>query len=739
MNAPIPPTGRQFQTAAPARRATVDPIRVLRQHVVGILMSIVFGALVGIGSFFLLNMVYPLYSSEVLFEVKPGIAESTEIGTSTSLSDQEVERMARTQTELIRRRDILYGAVNTPNVRDTDWIKTWYWDESTNTPLIELAVDELETDLRTPVLRGTNLFAIRWSAHHPNDVTRVLDAVARSFMAKRRELDNTLFDQNESLFETQANRLREQIDAFNDEIQSFIRNQGITTLDDPRFSQAAIEVENLAKSLTEASQQVASVQSSYMQTAAKLEGVMKPTSEDTLEAENDAALVQQLQRLEILRSEERSIREQFNEGTQQVRTIERRVRAVELQVDQKRDEVLRRNLNARLRTLDSERERLQRIIDGLEEELTAKDVALRDLTAHSAYYESLRQQRDNLEEQRDATQKLLREISLMKLRSDASRVTQYGTADVPREPSFPKLEYIIPAGIALVSGLFVGIVFLREVSNKRIRSLSDLAVVPGVKPLGGVPDIDDDPREPEDAECVVLEEPSSVTAESVRQIGRGILRAMQAQGHRSLLITGALPGAGTTTFISNIAIAGQASGHRICVIDANFRRPRLGEVMGVKAGVGLGEVLGQRADLEQAIVKGNGDVDVIQAGNAAARIIERLAGEVMASTLATLRDTYDYILIDSAPSVAAGDALELAARADASVLVIEASREERGLVARLVRQLAEANAELLGVVLNRPRQAVGGYFRRNYEVMSSYGADSDLDDDQDNDHESDED
>lgn len=735
MNAPTPPTGRHLQMAAPARRSTVDPVRVLRQHIVGILISIMLGAMVGVGSFFLLNMAYPLYSSEVLFEVKPGIAESTEIGTSTSLSDQEVERMARTQTELIRRRDILYGAVNTPDVRDTDWIKTWYWDASTNTPLIDLAVDELEEDLRTPVLRGTNLFAIRWSSHHPHDVTRVLDAVARAFMAKRRELDNTLFDQNESLFETQANRLREQIDAFNDEIQSFIRNQGITTLDDPRFSQAAIEVENLAKSLTEASQQVASVQSSYMQTAAKLEGTMKPTSEDTLEAENDPALLQQLQRLEILRSEERGIREQYNEGTQQVRTIERRVRAVELQVDQKRDEVLRRNMNARLRTLDSDRERLQRIIDGLEEELTAKDVSLRDLTAHSAYYESLRQQRDNLEEQRDATQKLLREISLMKLRSDASRVTQYGTADVPREPSFPKMEYVIPAGIALITGLFVGIVFLREVSNKRIRGLSDLAIVPGVKPLGGVPDIDDDPREPEDAECVVLEEPTSVTAESVRQIGRGILRAMQAQGHRSVVITGALPGAGTTTLISNIGIAGQASGHRICVIDANFRRPRLGEVMGVGAGAGLGDVLGGAAQLQEVIAKGHGGVDVIQAGNAAERIIERLAGEAMASTLATLRGTYDYVLIDSAPSVAAGDAFELAARADASVLVIQASREERGLVARLVRQLAESKAELLGVVLNRPRQAVGGYFRRNYEVMSSYGADDDHGDG----HESDED
>ena len=727
MNSPTPSGGRPRPVQAPARRSTVDPIRVLRQHVVGILASVIFGAGFGVVSFLLLNILYPLYTSEVLFEVKPGVSESTEVGTATKLSDKEVERMARTQTELIRRRDILAEAMQSPDVRDTDWVRNWFYDEATGRPLVELAVDELEEDLRTPVLRGTNLFAIRWSAHHPNDVAVVLNAIARSFMAKRRDLDNQLFDSNEQLFQDQVNRLREQIDQFNDEIQSFIRAQGITTLDDPRFSQAAIEVENLATSQTQAKQQLSSSQTQYMQAAAKLEGTMRPSAEDVREAEQDITLVQQLQRLEIMRSEKRQIREAFNEDTPQVRNIERRVRAVEQQVAEKSEEILRRNLNARMRLLKEDTDRLEKIIDNLEDELTAKDASLRDLTAHSAYYVSLKQQRDNLEMQRDSTQQILREISLMKLRSDANRVTRYGDADIPREPSFPKIEYIIPAGVLLVTGLYVMLIFLREVANKKVRSLSDLAVVPGVRPLGGVPDIEDDPREPEEAECVVLEEPNSVTAESLRQIGRGMLRSMQEQGHRTLLLTGGLPGAGTTTLISNIAVAGQASGFRVCVVDANFRRPRLAEVMGVEESPGLGEVLGGTATIDGVVREGKGGVSVVAAGDPGSRIFERLATESMSSVLSQLCTTFDYVLIDSAPSVAAGDALELAARTDAVALVIQASREERGLVARLAGQFNNARAELLGVILNRPRQAVGGYFRRNYEVMSSYGTEDEED------------
>ena len=730
MNSPTQPNPRGRPVVAPVRRPTVDPVRVLRQHVVGILVSVILGAGAGVVAYFGLNYIYPLYTSEVLFEVKPGIAESTEVGTSASLSDQEVERMARTQTELLRQRDILAMAMRGPDVRDTQWVRTWFYDEATGRTLVELAVDDLEEDLQTPVLRGTNLFAIRWSEHHPNDVAVVLNAIARAFMAKRRDLDNQLFNHNENLFEEQVNRMREQIDAFNDEIQAFIRAQGITTLDDPRFSQAAIEVENLAKALTEASQDLASMQTRYAQTAAKLEGTIQPSSEDLLEAENDPTLVQQLQRLEILRSEERSLREQYNEKTPQVRNMERRVRAVEQQIDQKTDELLRRNLNARLRTLDSENERMQKIIDGLDDELVSKDTALRDLTAHSAYYVSLKQQRDNLESQRDETQKILREISLMKLRSDASRVTQYGNAEIPREASFPpKLEYIVPTGIVVVTALFLGIIFLREVANKRIRSMSDLSVVAGVRPLGAVPDIEDDPREPDDAECVVLDEPGSVTAESMRQLGRGVIRAMQESGHRTLLVTAGLPGAGTTTIISNLAAVGQASGQRVCVVDANFRRPRLAEIFEVEEGPGLGEVLAGLATAEQAVVTGKGGISVLPAGGPDTRIYERLATDAFSGVLAGLGSRFDCILVDSAPSVAAGDALELAARTDAAVLVVQAQREERGLIARLVGQLNAASGDLLGVVLNRPRQAVGGYFRRNYEVMSSYTPDEELDED----------
>lgn len=730
--APTPPGQRPRPTAAPQRRPTIDPVRVIRQHIVGLLASLIIGAFLGAAAFVVFGKVYPLYTSEVLFEVRPGLAESTDIGTAEALKDEEVERVARTQTSLLLQRDVLSAAVGSSAVVNTNWMQTWFIDPSTGQPQTAQAVDELEETLRTPVLRGTNLFAIRWSWHVPTDVPVVLDAVATAYVRKLKLLDDQQFGANETVFREQERLVQLALQDIGEQINSFIVEKGITTLDDPRFSQAALEVEVLASSLTEAEKALTSAKTQYEQTAMKVEGTMEPSEEDEVEAHQDPTMIQQMNRLEILRSEERAMREKFNEDTPQVRQIERQVRSVAEQIRVKEDQLLSRNLNAKLRTLILERERLSEIISSIEDELEAKDSLLRDLAADTSQYQYFKTQRENLELQRDDSANLLRAIRLMKLRSDASRVRQVGSADLPREPSFPRVEYVLPAGVLLCFAGFLGWIFLRELTEKRVRSMADLSIIPGTTVLGAVADIEDDPAEPEEAELILADHSASVTAESVRQLTTVVLRAMSRQGHTTMMLAGGMPGAGTTTLCGNIALALVAKGHSVCLVDANFRRPHAAEMFGLdNNAAGLADLLAGTCSIDNAIGQTDAQVAVISAGSVAARLPERLDDERFSATLAELRTRFSYVLIDVAPAVAASDATHVAMRCDAAILVVRANQEERGLIARLARELNEASAEFLGAVLNRPRQSIGGYFRRNYEMMASYGHDEDEDRDDD--------
>ncbi|MEE2912300.1 MAG: hypothetical protein VX436_00685, partial [Planctomycetota bacterium] len=106
----------QRQSGPPARPMSkgraIDPLRVLRRYWRGIILWGVFGAIIGTGAFFLFSRIYPLYTGEVLFEVRPGLGEATEIGTAEIINDKMVERVQATQTYLILDRPILVEALS---------------------------------------------------------------------------------------------------------------------------------------------------------------------------------------------------------------------------------------------------------------------------------------------------------------------------------------------------------------------------------------------------------------------------------------------------------------------------------------------------------------------------------------------------------------------------------------------------------------------------------------------------
>jgi capsular exopolysaccharide synthesis family protein len=248
-------------------------------------------------------------------------------------------------------------------------------------------------------------------------------------------------------------------------------------------------------------------------------------------------------------------------------------------------------------------------------------------------------------------------------------------------------------------------------------------VIPGTRLLGVIPDTIEDPTLPESAELIVRHHPDSVLAESYRQAWNGVSRSLTRQGHTSLMLVSGMPESGTTTVLSNLAVTAAASGLRVIAIDANFRRPGLTKPFGFEEAdmPGLGDLIGGTHSIDDVIQKSD-DVDIIAAGTPASRVYERFNDPALASILAELRNRYDCVLLDTAPAIAAGDVMVLANRVESVAMVVQAGHEERGLIARMLGQFRDTPAELLGVILNRPRQTAGGYFKKNYRLMAKYTA-----------------
>ncbi|MCZ6735178.1 MAG: hypothetical protein O7C65_05250 [Planctomycetota bacterium] len=713
--------GRSRSAVPFARVRTIDPFRVLRRHLVMIIGSGVVGIGLGVAAFFLFDRFLPRYRSEVLFEIQSGLDEARDISSRDLTRDELVMRLASTESMLLTSRGVLMAAVRERDVQATSWFRQAFVGAD-GALLIDEAVDDLEEDVSTRLIRGSNLFGLRWSAGVAGDVHIVLNSIARSYIGERQDLDDSIYNRNLEVFRTELNQTTRDLDDLAQEIEVFIRDKGITSLEDPRSNQTAMAVQELGQRMGESSSTLSLIQSAYLQTAAKLEGTVEPTEDDRrLAAEKPAVRPHELA---VLQSKTilRELREQYRDPEHWlIGKQEARLRALELEYEAKIEEIMTANLQAQLNELSNQIESLTTMLDELQTEYEEKDDQLRTLAADIAMYQAMEGRRDHLESTRDFDLELIKDLRLMRARADASRVRITQLALRPREKAFPKVEVVVPLTTLLLVGLVTGLVFLRELTDQRIKSASDLELLPAARVLGMIPELQEDPCRSESAELVVCKCPNSVLAESYRQLCTRIDEAMSRAGHKTLLLVGGLPEAGTTTVATNLAAAAVAVGRKVAIIDANFRRPRLDRAMGISVnGSGLGELLIDDIPLDQAITGTEYGIDIIAAGKPTYRIYERLNGGRFDRLLAELGSRYDLVLVDTPPAVVAGDAMVLANKLDAAVLVVRAYQEQRGLVARLIDQLSDAQCELLGVVLNRPRGTAGGYFKKNFATMARY-------------------
>jgi polysaccharide biosynthesis transport protein len=99
---------------------------------------------------------------------------------------------------------------------------------------------------------------------------------------------------------------------------------------------------------------------------------------------------------------------------------------------------------------------------------------------------------------------------------------------------------------------------------------------------------------------------------------------------------------------------------------------------------------------------------------------ELLASARMSFLIAYLKKKFDMLIIDSSPVMAASDALILAAQMDGVLLINRSGMINRKMVAKTVEQVQNAQATIMGIVLNRVDIKKEGYYKYYHKYYSKY-------------------
>ena len=707
------------RASAPAPAGTqIDPIRVLRQNA----WKLVAAAFVGVGlggvAHVVGDFVYPLYSETVLFELQVSPEEATDVTSRDDRTEEAVERVGQTEAGRLLSREILLKAMNHRDIEQTKWSE-WYLDDSGRF-VPEDAVDDLEEDLSAGHRRRTNYFALTWSTHVAADVPVVLNRIAETYIATKKATDDQKFEANRQNFARQLADLDSQLSSLGKEIAKFVTDRNMTSTSEER-SEMLLVVEDTARRLGETKSLLTLAASRKSQTEAKMEGRLEPSPDDIRTAEEDPQVQRANSQVQELRVAAESYRKKFGATHTALRSMESQVKAAELERDALVAQVLKRNLNADFKTFADQVESYAGLLEKFEKDYAGQSERLKDFTANLATVDELKERRERLLEARAEQLKVLANLDQYKAREDARAVTIAKRAQTPREKSFPQLKYMLPLGIVLTLAAYIAFIFARELLDTRVRYATDLLGVSGLRLLGSVPDIAEDPLGPKKVERVVRDAPKSVVAELSRQLTGHVLKLCTQNSVKTIVCLSGLPEAGTTSMVTNLADSMAASGRKVLVVDANFRRSHLAAAMGTEPDArGLGDVLRGIVSASDVIRPAGGDVDIVSAGTPENRVFELLNTPRFDEFIQSVSARYDIVLFDVPPVVVAGDALAVANKVDGSILVVRAFQEQRGLVARLVGQLTEVRAQFLGAVLNRPINTAGGYLRKNYEAMAAY-------------------
>ncbi len=716
-------TSSRQAASAKAGANAVDPIRVLRQNLTLFVVTGIVGLVLGTGAFVLSSALMPEFEGVSTYRLLAEIGGADDALGSDNRNEDTVARLASTEAAIAISEPLLRRVIDSDNVQTIDWIQQWRTDNDQLNP--QEALIELMEEITASHVKRTEFFQIKWRAQNPDDVLVLLSEVQGQYDAQRQRSRDRRLAEAIRPYQNKLEEIDDLILTLEGKIKDEIGQNSILGLDDDSGSLQ----EDLTARELERNEILSSLEmgmGTQDQLNAKLNGISDPEQEDIRNAEADVVVRQALTEIQLLRGILAEHRQSFGPDHSQVKKTERQLDARIREKDRKIQEIINRNLAATLTFTNNQIESLTRTERMLAEEIEVISQALIESTANLASLRKLESRLAREEERRAEIIRQMDDIRAVFLRDDSDAVQLVTAVQRPTEPVWPMWYTMIPGVTMLLLIVVAGLVFLREMLDQRVRSTNDLAAIPGSRILGVIPDLKDDPTDASRAETAVRDHTSSVIAESYRQFATAFRKARIEHDARTVLFSSGMPDAGTTSVVLNLAATAAAAGRSVAVVDANFRRPRIGSILGLDSEApGLGDLLCEASSIEEVIQTTSDGISVVPAGTAANRVIERFDGETAGRSLQAIGERFDVVLIDGPPLVVASESMSIAHAVDATVLVVRAFSEHRGLVARLIRQLSEHSGVLLGVVLNRPRNTAGGYFRRNYEAIAEYSNDQD--------------
>jgi len=271
------------------------------------------------------------------------------------------------------------------------------------------------------------------------------------------------------------------------------------------------------------------------------------------------------------------------------------------------------------------------------------------------------------------------------------------------------MGFLISAGIALVAEMF----------SKTVKSPYDIKNLLGQDLLGTVPSFEElkanvGKKKPP---FVIFKTANFAYIEAYKSIRTKIENLKANRHYKTFLITSTKENEGKTTVAINIATVLAQKGNKVLFIDGDLRKSYITKLLGIPL---------DEANSIINVIKGTVEITsaiklinpfgfyVLLSLSFSEDASEILASDEMANLLIQLRETYDYIIIDTPPASIISDAMVLSEISDAIIYVVRENHSAIELINQTIGEFTDSKALLAGCILNDSRYTDSVFNTKKY-------------------------
>ncbi|WP_279102435.1 GumC family protein [Bacteroides acidifaciens] len=314
-----------------------------------------------------------------------------------------------------------------------------------------------------------------------------------------------------------------------------------------------------------------------------------------------------------------------------------------------------------------------------------------------------------------------REENAITLAATANNAKIIDEALADDSPVSPKRMMIYLVSLVLGVGIPVGIIYLIGLTKFKIEGRADVEKLTLLPVVGDIPLADE-----KAGSIAVFENKNNLMSETFRNV-RTNLQFMLEQGKNVILVTSTISGEGKSFVSANLAISLSLLGKKVVIVGLDIRKPGLNKVFNIpKKEHGITQFLTNPTINLMDLVQSsdiNKNLFILPGGTVPPNPTELLARDGLEKAVETLKQNFDYVILDTAPVGLVTDTLLIGRVADLSVYVCRADYTRKAEFT-LINELAENDKlpnlciVINGIDLNRRKY---GYYYGYGKYGKYYG------------------